>query len=187
MKKTNNYFEQTFAYNLIYVFRINDDVHKDALKVGLSSVKFTEPVSEIDTNHSYLNEAAKKRIDQYTRTAGITYELLHTELAIDKNNMAFRDSDVHRVLLNSGIKKKLLNNNANEWFITDLNTVKNAINAVKNGKRSLFGSEISTNMSPVILRPNQREAVDKTKKQFENNDRMLWNAVWKNIICTAIN
>lgn len=176
MKKTNNYFEQTFAYNLIYIFRINDDIHKGALKVGLSSVKFSEPASEIGVNHSYLNEAAKKRIDQYTKTAGITYELLHTELAVDKNNMAFRDSDVHRVLLNSGIKKKILNNSANEWFITDLNTAKNAITAVKKGKKSLFGNEISTNKSPVILRPNQRDAVDRTKKQFKNNDRMLWNA-----------
>lgn len=169
-------FNKTFAYNLIYVFRINDDFHKDILKVGLSSVNFDYDPNAIIPNHDILNTAAKKRIDQYTKTAGIVYELLYTELAIDNNNIAFRDQDVHKVLLNSGIKKKCLSSGANEWFKTDLSTVKNAIRAVKEGKSSLFQREITKEKSPIILRPNQQEAVDKTKKQFKNNDSMLWNA-----------
>lgn len=90
-------FEETFAYNLIYVFRINDKVHDGSLKVGLSTVKFKENPSSIGVNHQYLIKAAKHRIDQYTKTAGIVYELLHTELAITNKNVAFRDQDVHRV------------------------------------------------------------------------------------------
>lgn len=169
-------FEETFAYNLIYVFRINDKVHDGSLKVGLSTVKFKENPSSIGVNHQYLIKAAKHRIDQYTKTAGIVYELLHTELAITNKNVAFRDQDVHRVLINSGVKKVELNKGANEWFKTDLNTVKNAIKAVKNGRSSLFTSEVTKTMSPIVLRPNQQEAVDKTIKQFKNSDSMLWNA-----------
>lgn len=169
-------FEETFSYNLIYVFRINDKAHEGSLKVGLSTVKFKEDPSSIGVNHQYLIKAAKHRIDQYTKTAGIVYELLHTELAITNKNVAFRDQDVHRVLLNSGVKKVELSKGANEWFKTDLNTVKNAIKAVKDGRTSLFSSEVTKTMSPIVLRPNQQEAVDKTIKQFKNSDSMLWNA-----------
>lgn len=176
MEKSKLFFNKTFAYNIIYVFRIDDKAHKGILKVGLSSVNFDEDPFSITPNHEILNNSAKKRIDQYTKTAGICYELLHTELAIDNKNVAFRDQDVHRVLINSGIKKEDLNKGANEWFKTDLATVKNAIKAVKEGKSSLFQSEITTDKNPIKLRPNQQDAVDKTIKQFKNHDRMLWNA-----------
>ena len=169
-------FEETFTYNLIYVFRINDKAHDGALKVGLSTVKFKEAPSLIVPNHSYLKEAAKHRIDQYTKTAGIVYDLLYTELAVDNKVKAFRDEDVHRVLINSGVKKVTLNKGANEWFKTDLNTVKNAIKAVKEGRKSLFSAEITKELSPIVLRPNQQEAVDETIKQFKKSNRMLWNA-----------
>lgn len=169
-------FEETFAYNLIYVFRINDDLHKGAVKVGLSTVKFNEDPKTIGENHQYLEHAARHRIDQYTKTAGVKYDLLHAELAITNENVAFKDYDVHKVLKNSGIKNKTFNNKANEWFITDLNTAKNAIHAVKSGRTSLFNSEVTQEMNPVKLRPNQKEAVDKTIKQFEKSNTMLWNA-----------
>lgn len=47
----------------------------------------------------------------------------------------FNDKEVHSVLERSGIKKKIFDteNKANEWFITDLETVKRAIIAVKEG------------------------------------------------------
>lgn len=176
MKEIDNKFKNTLAYNLIYVFRINDKAHEGSLKVGMATVKFDENPNIIYPNHQYLQSAAKNRIDQYTRTAGISYELLYTELAIDNNNKAFADHDVHRVLTNSGIKKVLLDTGANEWFKTDLQTVKNAIIATKQGKKSLFGSQITSNKNPIILRPNQKDAVERTIKQFKNNDRMLWNA-----------
>lgn len=169
-------FNNTLAYNSIYVFRINDKAHEESLKVGMATVKFDENPDIIVPNHGYLVAAAKNRINQYTRTAGITYELLHTELAIDNKNKAFSDHDVHKVLINSGIKRVFLDRGANEWFKTDLQTVKNAIKATKAGKNSLFGSQITTNKSPIILRPNQKDAVEKTIRQFKNNDRMLWNA-----------
>ena len=169
-------FINTLSYNLIYVFRINDEPHKNSLKVGMATVKFDENPVTITPNHSYLNIAAKNRIDQYTKTAGITYELLYTELAITNKGKPFADHDVHKVLINSGIEKVYFANGANEWFKTDLNTIKNAIKAVKNDISSLFVGEITKNINPIILRPNQKEAVEKTIKVFSKGDRMLWNA-----------
>lgn len=98
----------TFDYKLIYVFRINDDTHKGALKIGDATLKTTEDWTTFQPCCSELNVAAKKRIDEYTVTAGITYELLYTEIAtyVDGNNTlrAFRDHKVHDILKRSGIK-----------------------------------------------------------------------------------
>ena len=164
---------------LIYVFRINDAAHKGCLKIGETT--FEEGDITLQPNSSALNKAAKKRIDQYTQTAAVNYDLLYTELTIcvrDKVISSFNDKEVHEVLLRSGIKRKIFDqaNNANEWFETDLETVKHAIAAVKDGRQSLHASEISTDRSPIDFRPEQREAIYKTLKQFKKGNQMLWNA-----------
>ena len=164
---------------LIYVFRIIDAAHKGCLKIGETT--FEEGDITLQPNSSALNKAAKKRIDQYTQTAAVNYNLLYTELTIcvrDKVISSFNDKEVHEVLLRSGIKRKIFDqaNNANEWFETDLETVKHAIAAVKDGRQSLHASEISTDRSPIDFRPEQREAIYKTLKQFKKGNQMLWNA-----------
>lgn len=174
-------FESSLKPKLIYVFRINDDAHKGCLKVGEATCH-EDDVLGFAPCCKALNQAAKARIDQYTQTAGISYELLYTELTLfvrDKHFCSFNDKEVHNVLLRSGIKRKTfdINGQANEWFITDLETVKRAITAVKEGKTSLTAAEISTDRSPIIFRPEQREAIDKTKEQFrQGSKQMLWNA-----------
>ena len=57
-----------------------------------------------------LNEAARKRINQYTQTAGIAYDLLYTELTVYNRGglRSFNDKEVHNVLERSGIKKESL-------------------------------------------------------------------------------
>lgn len=172
-----NAFESTFGYKLIYVFRINDNAHKGIVKIGDATIHYENNIDELKDNCDILNQSAKKRIDQYTRTAGIHYELLYTTIAITSNGKAFRDYKVHDLLKRSGIKKKFLNkNNRNEWFEIDLETAIKAINAVKKGKYSLSSSDITQDNNPIILRPEQEEAVKKTIKNFETSDRMLWNA-----------
>lgn len=172
-----NVFESTFGYKLIYVFRINDNDHKGIVKIGDATIHYENNVGELKDNCDILNQSARKRIDQYTRTAGIHYELLYTTIAITNNGKAFRDYKVHDLLKRSGIEKKFLNkNNRNEWFEIDLETAIKAINAVKEGKYSLSSSDISHDNNPIILRPEQEEAVKKTIKNFETSDRMLWNA-----------
>ena len=180
-----NSFEKTFEYKLIYVFRINDKAHRGLLKIGEATCSTDKNPEEIVPNSNLLNVAAKKRINQYTTTAGITYELLYTELArhyITKNGQkkleAFSDHDVHNVLERSGIKRHYfdIQNKANEWFKVDLETAKKAINAVKEGRSSLLSSEVSEGKSPIIFRPEQADAIRKTIKQFKTGNQMLWNA-----------
>lgn len=181
-------FNSTFEYKLIYVFRINDHEHKNCLKVGDATIHTNKDYTLLTPNSHDLNYAARERIDLYTSTAGIKYELLHTEIAVykinDKNSKyngkirAFRDYKVHEVLKRSGIKSKYFDTNKkqNEWFITDLATVVNAIKAVKDGKTSLNKSEISNNINPIIFRPEQNEAINKTISRFKHDTKMLWNA-----------
>ena len=172
------YFSNLKA-KLIYVFRIPDAAHCDCLKIGEAT--FDDGNITLPPNSSALNKAAKARIDQYTKTAGITYELLHTEIAIfvrDGRLAAVNDKEVHDVLLRSGIKRKVFDkvNGANEWFCCNLKTAKRAITAVKEGRKALQNSEISVGQSPIVFRPEQREAIDKTLKQFKKGSQMLWNA-----------
>ncbi|MDY0278425.1 MAG: Eco57I restriction-modification methylase domain-containing protein, partial [Acholeplasma sp.] len=132
-------------------------------------------------NSNELNYAARERIDSYTSTAGIRYDLLHTELAVFKSKgqlKAFRDYKVHDVLKRSGIKQKFFDTNKkqNEWFQVDLETAKLAIKAVKEGKKAIGQETITEGINPIIFRPEQRDAIDKTIKQFKKHDRMLWNA-----------
>lgn len=178
-------FKSTFDYKLIYVFRINDDNHKGLLKIGDATVHTSKSLSELVPNCKELNVAAKGRINTYTKTASIPYELLHTEIAtytvldngIEKVK-AFRDKKVHDVLIRSGIERHIFNieNQGTEWFKTDLETAKRAIQAVKNGQASLNPDDISEDNSPIIFRPEQKEAIKATIKQFKIGDRMLWNA-----------
>lgn len=172
------YFSNLKA-KLIYVFRIPDEAHSDCLKIGEAT--FDDGNITLPPNSSALNKAAKARIDQYTKTAGITYELLHTEIAIfvrDGRLAAVNDKEVHDVLLRSGIKRKVFDkvNGANEWFCCDLETAKRAIAAVKEGRKALKGSEVTVGQSPIQFRPEQREAIDKTLRQFKKGNQMLWNA-----------
>ena len=173
-------FTSSLKLKLIYVFRINDAAHKGCLKVGEATCD-NDSVSGLGPNSKALNESAKKRINQYTQTAGIAYDLLYTELTIynsKKGLCSFNDKEVHSVLERSGIRKKVFDteNKANEWFITDLETVKRAIAAVKEGRKSLSSAEVSHDKSPIVFRPEQREAIEKTKKQFKKGNQMLWNA-----------
>ena len=173
-------FTSSLKLKLIYVFRINGDAHRGCLKIG-EATSDNENIWGLEPNSKALIKAAKKRIDQYTLTAGITYDLLYTELTIynDKNGLkSFSDHEVHNVLTRSGVKKKTFDskNKANEWFITDLETIKKAITAVKEGKDSLHASEVSDTQNPIVFRPEQKEAIDKTIKQFKKSNEMLWFA-----------
>lgn len=172
------YFSDLKA-KLIYVFRIPDAAHGDCVKIGEAT--FDDGNLTLPPNSSALNRAAKARIDQYTRTAGITYELLHTEVAVAARAgmiVAVNDKEVHDVLLRSGIRRKVFDrvNGANEWFCCDLETARRAIAAAKQGRRALGNSELTHGQSPIVFRPEQREAIDKTLKQFKKGNQMLWNA-----------
>lgn len=173
-------FSSSLKPTLIYIFAISDEEHQGSLKIGETTLSedyggFPAPCSPS------LNAAAHKRIDAYTKTAGIAYQLLYTEMAVFFSGgtiMSFNDSQVHRVLERSGIKKKIFDQvkGADEWYCCDLETAKKAILAVKQGRTSLNSSEISAGQTPIIFRPEQRKAIDMTITQFRKGNQMLWNA-----------
>ncbi|MEE1211793.1 MAG: Eco57I restriction-modification methylase domain-containing protein [Treponema sp.] len=177
-------FNQAFEQKLIYVYRINDSAHEGILKVGEASCNAGMAYFAFEPNCKELNAAAKERIRHQTQTAGVTFELLYTEATAymkGKNLIVFQDHDIHDILVRSGIKRKIFDteHKANEWFYTDLETVKKAIAAAKEGRTSLNASEITKDRSPVIFRPEQVEAIEKTIKQFKKSGgshQMLWNA-----------
>ncbi len=175
-------YSSTFALQAIYVYRINDAAHAGCLKVGQVSAAGVPPGAA--PNSPLLVEAARRRINRQTLTAGVAYELLHTELTLVVDNHArlrcFNDKEVHDVLLNSGVRRKAFatQGRATEWFETDLATVRRAIAAAKEGRRSLAAGEVTADHSPIVFRPEQREAIDRTVRAFRRKTgrRMLWNA-----------
>lgn len=174
--------DSTLRSKLIYIFGIADEAHDGCLKIGEATLDEDCDLFMLPPNCDALNKAARQRINQYTQTAGVEYQLMHTELAIRSKNktiQGFNDKQVHDVLLRSGIKRKEFSvgsGKASEWFYVDLETAKSAIKAVKEGKNALEGHQISIGKTPLILRKEQRDAIDRTKKRYTETDQMLWNA-----------
>lgn len=171
-------FESSLKPRLIYVFAIADKQHEGSLKIGETTLGDDIGAASTAPNSDILNQTAKTRIDQYTKTAAISYELLHTELTLYIQGgrvCSFNDKQVHAVLERSGVKRKEFKG-ATEWYSCDLETVKRAIAAIKEGKESLGAGEVTHADNSIILRPEQKTAVERTLKQFRKGNQMLWNA-----------
>ena len=178
-------FTSAFDYKVIYAFTVNDEKHNGLIKIGDATLHTNTPADSLSPNCRELNQAALTRIKQYTNTVGIMPVLLHTELAVKTMKSkkdgsvelkAFRDHEVHRVLENSGIKKAKINDTTGrEWYRITKETAIEAIAAVKKNYANLSNS-LSNEFIPIIFRPEQKEAIERTIKQFKNSDRMLWNA-----------
>ncbi len=170
----NNNIHETFSFGLIYVYSIPGEVHKGRLKIGAATINSKNPTLD------ELNAAARKRIEQQTKTADIPYTLEHVEIAITNDGKYFSDYDVHEVLKRSGFERKAENikNSHSEWFEISLEIAKNAIQAVKEDRIALSTKEKAI---PVIsdfqFRPNQLEAINKTTQAIKKNRKhFLWNA-----------
>ena len=164
--------------NLIYIQTADNSsgkfkVYEGNQKVGKTGVG--DLAEDNSDNSPYLRDWAQKRINQYMKTSGVPANLEWAELAYRKSDgWWFSDHDVHHVLERSGIKHSQ-DLAGDEWFETDLDTAKKAIKAVKEGKDSLDGV-IPKSKIKIVLRPEQQEAVDKTKEGFKSGQKMLWNA-----------
>jgi len=177
----------TYAFPVIYVYRIDDAKHKDILKVGMTSIE-AESADVLEANCEDLRKKAIERINEQTGTASVDYELLYTELAFfeeDGKNYNFADYDVREVLQNSGYANaKLTNNNgaiANEWVkVNDVEIVKKAIAAVKERRPSLdpndFKKADASSSEPIKFREEQKKAISDTLTRFLVGNKMLWNA-----------
>jgi superfamily II DNA or RNA helicase len=161
---------QPFEHKCIYIFTIPGEAHKGRLKIG--DTTFVGNPYDKDS----MEKTIRLRIDQYTKTADINYQLIHFDLAITYKGNAFRDHDVHSVLKRSGITPTE-GSRGREWFKINLETAIAAIEAVKTEKKSLGNKPISENINKIILRPEQEKAITSTLDLIQKGKaRMLWNA-----------
>ena len=167
----------SFKLKLIYVFRINDAAHEGCLKIGEATIE-GDKHSDFKPNSKDLNTAARNRIRQYTQTAGIQYELLHTQLAF-KDFHAIGDHDVHKVLRRSGVQQKYFEASCkrNEWFICNLETARTAIEAALDGKSAIDVTHTADAPDPIAFRDEQQQAIKDAVKRYRNgHKKFLWNA-----------
>lgn len=175
-------FKNAFEHKVIYIFTIEDKDHSGLVKIGDATLHTETPIDQLTPSCRELNQAALKRIKEYTNTAGLIPKLLWTEVATRTVTLndgtykleAFRDHQVHAVLKNSGINPKKLGQ-SREWFEIDLETSKKAICAVKSNYANLSNSGV-VKQTPIIFRPEQIACIDKVVKHFKKADRFLINA-----------
>lgn len=175
----------TYKYNVVYVYKIDDDDHRGALKIGKTEID-TDAVSSqsLTPNCPALLKAATKRIKEQTQTSGVSYDLLYVIKAHFKDNNGnekkFIDKDIHAILLASGYKRHSfpkLDKQPDEWFDVDLDTVKKAIKAIEQGRSSIEGS-MSKSVPVIHFREEQEAAIRQTQSYFrvKSHHKMLWNA-----------
>ena len=166
---------------LIYIFTIDDAAHRGCIKIGEATLDEATD-SSLAPNCKALNAAARKRIDQYTKTAGINYTLRHTELTMAIHSghfVTFNDKEVHDILLRSGVKRHdfSLRSQGQEWFECSLETALAAIQAAKEGRSAITPDKVVPVHEVISFRPEQQEAIDKTTKKFKSGGKTyLWNA-----------
>lgn len=174
-------YYSTLKAKLIYIFTIDDAAHKGCVKIGEATLNEATNLALVP-NCKELNKAARQRIDQYTKTAGIQYHLHHTELTVSIQGgiiKAFNDKEVHNVLLRSGVKRHDFSGRSQgkEWFECTVETALKAIQAAKEGRSALDSKEISDYTEVIEFRPEQIDAIEKTIKKFSTGGmNMLWNA-----------
>ena len=174
-------YYSTLKAKLIYIFTIPDAAHQGCVKIGEATLDEATD-STLLPNCKELNAAARKRIDQYTKTAGIAYQLKHTELTLAIHGgtiTTFNDKQVHEILLRSGIKRHDFSqkHQGREWFECSVETALAAIKAAKEGRFSIRAEEMKPIDESIEFRPEQQLAIDKTVKKFSTGGKvMLWNA-----------
>jgi hypothetical protein len=141
----------------IYAYElIGVDSHKGLLKVG------------------YTVRNAQNRVSEQLKTSRLNYKIVLEDSAVRNDGAAFTDHEVHQYLSKRSIARK-----DGEWFKCSVRDVKSAINDIKNRRISIETRDLNFKM-----RPEQKEAVEKTAYYFSNyskenpgkSPRFLWNA-----------
>jgi len=158
---SNEFFPQRpESHPMIYAYSDSNPQYKGLLKVGYT---------EKDVEKRVAQQYPTKRPDGL-----VPYKIVLSESAMRNDGTCFTDHDVHHLLC-----KKRVNNVGGEWFHCTAEEVKAAIVAIKMGTPN-----IENRTQTFALRPEQKEAVDKTieyyasaKKDFPDRaPKFLWNA-----------
>ncbi|WP_052168261.1 Eco57I restriction-modification methylase domain-containing protein [Bavariicoccus seileri] len=172
---------QTNERKIVYVQTADNStgnwsVYSGSEKIGDTTADNSLNPFDFQPNSEYLKSQADSRISSYMTTSGVPYKIDWVELAFrpgDNLNPWFRDQDVHEVLKRSGYKKNKAVK-GNEWWKVSLEVAKKAIEAAKENREVIDGPVIDK--SKIILRPEQKAAVNQTRQVFKTKNRMLWNA-----------
>lgn len=127
----------------------------------------------------YTDRTAKIRVKEQTHTVAVPYTIIGQWSAMRNDGSCFRDSDVQAVLRKRGFLQLNEDEDSNEWFKCSLSDVEAAIVAVRTNSEN-----VESRTQTFSMRPEQKEAVDRTIKYFKSasqdkNGRIpkfLWNA-----------
>lgn len=157
----NEFFPQrSESHPMIYAYTDSNPQYAGLLKVGYT---------EKDVEKRVAQQYPTKRPDGL-----VPYQIVLVETAMRNDGTCFTDHDVHRML-----SEKRVTNVGGEWFRCSSAEVKAAVVAIQTGTLNLENR--TQNFS---LRPEQKEALDKTIEYFESTKkdtpdrppRFLWNA-----------
>ena len=152
--------QRSGSHPMVYAYSDSNPQYAGLLKVGYT---------EKDVEKRVANQYPTKRPDGLQ-----PYKIVLAESAMREDGTCFTDHDVHRIL-----HKKRVMNVGGEWFRCTPEEVKAAIIAVRTGTTNL-----ENRTRNFVMRPEQKEAVDKTVEYFASakNDqadrapKFLWNA-----------
>lgn len=122
----------------------------------------------------YTSRTSQNRIAEQLKTARLKYNIVLEASAMRNDGSAFMDSDVHRLL-----RKKGIANPEGEWFRCTVKDIEAALLEIQSGVKNEENRTLNFGM-----RPEQSEAVEKTKAYFESfrkenpskTPHFLWNA-----------
>lgn len=164
---------------LLYVYTIADTKHRGLLKVG--EVLVSNETAKLG-DMSQLMRAVREVIDKRKYLQGVKYHLEYVECTTYNDIQLYTAQKVHDCLHNSGVPSKYLNRynrtDADIWFQTDIETVRQAITAVKQGRKTFNGTDSAAKPRQIVFRPEQEKAIADTVKHFsgKTGKRYLWNA-----------
>ena len=167
---------------IVYAWSCPYDDHKGMLKVGQTGRYYPKLDEDISDDSESLRAAAKVRILEDTKTAGIKFNieyvtLFRYEILDEEGSLPNIDDMVRKVITNSGFKKAEFEHEAGrEWVICDLYVVKTAVKAAREGRTAFDSKEIKDlkNIPAIRFYPHQEECLEWTKKMFKKHDDLLW-------------
>lgn len=167
---------------IVYAWSCPYDDHKGMLKVGQTGRYYPKLDEDISDDSESLRAAAKVRILEDTKTAGIKFNieyvtLFRYEILDEEGSLPNIDDMVRKVLTNSGFEKAVFEHDAGrEWVKCDVNAVKVAVRAVKENRTALHTEEISDikHAPKFNFYPHQKDCLEWTKKNFKSHDDLLW-------------
>ncbi len=152
--------QRSGSHPMVYAYSDSNPQYAGLLKVGYT---------EKDVEKRVANQYPTKRPDGV-----LPYKIVLAESAMREDGTCFTDHDVHRILHQNRVM-----NVGGEWFRCTPEEVKAAVIAVRTGKANL-----ENRTRNFVMRPEQKEAVDKTveyfasakKDQADRAPKFLWNA-----------